>query len=48
MGDVLFGDYDTFRSRCAFLDVERAEEYAQEFLIQEVIDRDTLEESLKE
>ena len=43
LGDILFGDYDSFESRIRFLDEEATEEYTQELLHQEVLDKATLE-----
>ena len=48
LGDILFGSYDSFQSRIAFLDEDLQEEYTQELLNQEVLDKETLEESLNE
>ena len=43
LGDILFGNKDDFRSRLSFLDDEVADDFAQELLAQEVLDKDELE-----
>ena len=47
LGEILFQDHETFKSRIAYLDPTAAEEYAQEILLQEVLDKETLEEHLE-
>ena len=42
----MFGSYDSFESRVKFLDEDLQDEYTQELLIQEVLDKEELEASL--
>ena len=48
LGAILFGSWDEFDSRMKFLDEEATQEYTDELLAQEVLDKETLEQSLKE
>ena len=43
LGDVLFGGADDFDSRLKFLDDEVRQEYTNELIAQEVIDKEALE-----
>ena len=46
LGDILFGSADDFESRLKFLDDEVCEEYTEELMAQEVIDKAELEASV--